>query len=115
MRAPAALLRPGPIHAHSEVMLAMEQEYIHALISCITAKDAYGNLVIKRRQEDIALQFEDALRQQANQIPSVRKVSDALGVTNQELTLACADVLGVSPSRYIRLKRNVARDATAPC
>jgi hypothetical protein len=87
--------------------------YIHALISCLTAKDAYGNLVIKRRQEDIVLKFEDVLRDHANQTLSVRKVCAALGVTYQALRLSCADVLGVSSSRYIRLKRNVAGDATA--
>lgn len=101
------------IHAHTEVVRAIEQEYIHALISCLTAKDAYGNLVIKRRQEDIVLKFEDVLRDHANQTLSVRKVCAALGVTYQALRLSCADVLGVSSSRYIRLKRNVAGDATA--
>ena len=103
------------IHAHTEVVRAIEQEYVHALINCLTAKDAYGNLVIKARQEDIVLQFEDALRDHANQAPSVRNVCDALGLTNQDLTLSCADVLGVSPSRYIRLRRNVTRAATALC
>jgi hypothetical protein len=103
------------IHAHTEVVRAIEEEYAHALISCLTAKDAYGNLIVKRRQEDIVLQFENSLSDQANQALSLQKVCAALRVTNKDLTLSCADVLGISPSRYIRVKRNVTRAATALC
>lgn len=93
------------ILAHEEVGRAEEQEYIHALVNCLTAEDAHGNLSIKRYQEDIALRFDDALTNRVNRPATVREACAAIGVTEQDLRLCCIEILGVSPSRYIQLRR----------
>src|SRR5262249_38337217 len=90
--------------AHEQVALTVEQEYIHALVSCLTAEDACGSLSIKRYHENIVLRFDDVLADCMNRPASVHEVCAAIGVTEQNLRLCCMEVLGVSPSRYIRLR-----------
>jgi AraC-like DNA-binding protein len=83
----------------------MELEFIHALVNCLTADDAYGNLFIKRHQADILLRLEDALRDNPGRRPSAADLSAELGVTERTLRACCSELLGLSPCRYLRLRR----------
>src|SRR6266480_7171337 len=47
--------------ANPEVARALEQELLHALVNCLTADDANGNLKTRRHHSDIMVRFEDAL------------------------------------------------------
>ena len=89
--------------AHKEVARAIEQELIHALINCLTADD--DTIVIGRHQADVVLRFEDTFMDYVGLRPSISELCAALGVTKQTLRMYCANVLGVTPSQYMRLRR----------
>jgi AraC-like DNA-binding protein len=83
----------------------LEQEFIHALVNCLTADDAYGNHFVKRHQADILLRLEDAMTDNPGRRPSTADLSVELGVTERTLRACCAELLGISPGRYLRLRR----------
>lgn len=100
------------IIAHPEAARALEQELIHALVECLTADDAYGNLTTKRHHGEIMVRLEDALAAHAGRQPSASELCDTIGVSERTLRLCCAEFIGLSPARYIRLRRlNMVRTA----
>src|SRR5262249_52353235 len=100
--------------AHKEVARAIEQELIHALVNCISADD--DTIVIGRHQADVVLRFEDTLMDYVGLRPSISELCATLGVTKRTLRTCCTDVLGVTPSQYMHLRRlQLARAATMGC
>jgi len=100
--------------AHKEVARAIEQELIHALINCLSADDDI--IVIGRHEADVVLRLEDALMEYAGQRPSISELCAALGVTKRTLRICCTNVLGVTPSQYMHLRRlQMARAAAMGC
>jgi AraC-like DNA-binding protein len=103
--------------AHEEVERAMEQEFIHALINCLTVDNAWCKRQVKRDEEDVLLRFEDALTDDdVGRRPNTSQLSAAVGVTERTLRACCEELLGLSPSRYLQLrqrhvKRSLARHA----
>jgi AraC-like DNA-binding protein len=98
--------------AHPEAARALEQELIHALVNCLAVDDAYGNLATRRHHADIMVQFEDASSAHAGRQLSTGELCAAIGVPERTLRMCCEDFLGVSPSRYLRLRRlNMVRAA----
>jgi len=89
--------------AHREVVRAIEQDLIHALVNCLTADD--DTLEIGQYQADVVLRLEDALTEYAGQRPSIPELCATLGVTKRTLRMYCTNVLGVSPSHYMHLRR----------
>jgi AraC-like DNA-binding protein len=100
------------IITHPEAARALEQELIHALVDCLTADDAYGNLATKRHHAAIMIRLEDTLSAHAGQRLGASELCDAIGVPERTLRVCCAEFLGLSPSRYLRLRRlNMVRAA----
>jgi AraC-like DNA-binding protein len=91
------------ILAHPEVVRAMEHELIHALVNCLAADE--DRVEIRRDQTDVVLRLEEALMNYMGERPSLSELCAALGVTERTLRVCCMEVLGVSPSRYIYLRR----------
>jgi AraC-like DNA-binding protein len=103
--------RPETI-ANQEVARALEQQLVHALIDCLTAADARGNLATKHHHAGIMLRFEDALSAQASRRLSAPELCAAIGVPERTLRACCTEFLGASPGRYLRLRRlNMVRAA----
>ena len=100
------------IIAEHEAARALEQELIHALVTCLMANDAYRSLATKRRHAEIMLRFEDALAAHVDRRPSVPALCAAIGVPERTLQACCVEFLGMSPSRYLRLRQlNMVRAA----
>jgi AraC-like DNA-binding protein len=93
------------IIAHPEAARALEQELIHALVSCLTGDDVHGNLATRQNHAAIMVRFEQALAASDARQPSAPELSAAISVPERTLRLCCAECLGLSPSRYIRLRR----------
>jgi AraC-like DNA-binding protein len=56
--------------------------------------------------------FEDALAASDGRQPSAPELSAAIGVPERTLRQCCTELIGLSPSRYIRLRRlNMVRAA----
>jgi AraC-like DNA-binding protein len=100
------------IIAHPEAARALEQELVHALVACLTADDAYGNLTTTRHHAEIMVRFEEALSARVGRQPSTPELCATIGVPERTLRICCTEFLGVSPGRYLRLRRlNMVRAA----
>jgi AraC-like DNA-binding protein len=98
--------------ANPEVARALEQELLHALVNCLTAGDASGNLRKRRHYTDIMVRFEDALAAHSEPHLGLPALCSAIGVPERTLRACCAEFLGMSPTRYFLLRRlNMARSA----
>jgi AraC-like DNA-binding protein len=93
------------ILGHEEVARSLQHDYMHALVNCLRAEDAHVNSRISRHCVDVVLRFEDALSDYMDRGPSIAELCPALGVTERTLRMCCTVLLGVSPSQYIRLRR----------
>lgn len=94
------------IIAHEEVERAMEQEFIHALINCLTIDRAWSKRQVRRDEEDVLARFEDILTDDdVGRRPSTSELSAAVGVTERTLRVCCEELLGLSPSRYLQLRQ----------
>ena len=98
--------------ANPEVARALEQELLHALVNCLTADDANGNLKTRRHHADIMIRFEDALTTHRGPPLNMPALCAAIDVPERTLRVCCAEFLGMSPTRYLLLRRlNMARSA----
>src|SRR5262249_39300888 len=80
--------------------------------TCLTANDAHPSLATKRHHAEIMLRFEDALAAHVDRQPGVTALCAAIGVPERTLQACCVEFLGMSPSRYLRLRRlNMVRAA----
>jgi AraC-like DNA-binding protein len=100
------------IIAHPEVTRALEQEFLHALFNCLTADDVGDNLETGRHHASLMVRLEDELARNAVRQPTMLELCAAIGVSERTLRVCCAEFLGISPSRYLLLRRlNLARTA----
>ena len=98
--------------AYPEVARALEQELLHALVNCLTADDANGNPKTRRHHAEIMVRFEDVLTAHRGPQLNMPALCAALGVPERTLRVCCTEFLGMSPTRYLLLRRlNMARSA----
>ena len=99
--------------ANPEVVRSLEQEVVHALVNCLTADDVSGILQKRCRQHaGIVVRFEEALAAHAGGHLNISALCAELGVPERTLRMCCAEFLGMSPTRYLLLRRlNMARSA----
>ena len=98
--------------ANPEVVRALEQELLHALVNCLTADGGIGNRKTQLHHADIMLRFEDALAAHSGPQPNMPALCSAVGVPERTLRVCCTEFLGMSPTRYLMLRRlNMARSA----
>ena len=101
--------RPRMI-AHPEVARSLEQQLAHALVNCLAANEVYDPTPTKRHHRSIMARFEKVLAARLDRPLRVPDVCEIIEVSQRTLTTCCAEFLGLSPGRYIRLHRlNVAR------
>ncbi|HYV71548.1 MAG TPA: AraC family transcriptional regulator [Pseudolabrys sp.] len=104
------------ILGHEEVARTLQHDYVHALVHCLTAEGTHVNVPMSQNCADIVLRFEDALVDHTGRGPSIAQLCTVLGVTERTLRMCCTLLLGVSPSRYIRLRQqHMARATTLAC
>ena len=95
-----------------EVGRAMEHELLHALVDCLMADNANGNLETMRHHMDIMARFEVALTTHLGPRLNMSELCADIGVTERTLRMCCAEMLGMSPTRYHLLRRlNMVRSA----
>jgi AraC-like DNA-binding protein len=92
----AAEIRAGLL-ADGEAAHGLEQQLIHALVDCLSAGP------LDERHRDVLARFEGVLEMQP--FLRVAEICAALGVSDRMLRKCCEEHLGVSPSRYLGLRR----------
>jgi transcriptional regulator GlxA family with amidase domain len=98
--------------ANPEVARTLEQELLHALVNCLTAEDTGGHPKTRRHHADIMVRFEDVLTAHRGPRLNMPALCSAIGVPERTLRVCCTEFLGMSPTRYLLLRRlNMARSA----
>lgn len=102
--------RTPSILSHSEATRALENEVLHALVNCLAGSGDHVSGL--RRHVDIIDAFEQVLTLRLNEPLTVAGISAEIGVPERTLRACCAKILGMGPSRYLRLRRlNMVRAA----
>jgi hypothetical protein len=98
------------ILAHPEVAMAMEQELVRAMLVCLTEGDAVGRE--RGERQPIMQRFEQALEAHEGELLYLVDLCAEVGVSERNLRVCCQARLGMSPHRYLWLRRmNMARRA----
>jgi transcriptional regulator GlxA family with amidase domain len=90
--------------AHPEVARAIEQGLIHALVTCLAAR-ARDDGAARRHHARIMVRFEEVLADHSNRPLPMSELCALIGVNDRTLRSCCAEFLGISPSRYVLLRR----------
>src|SRR6201993_792101 len=91
--------------AHTEVARAIEQGLIQTLVACLTAASVRADDPIKRRHARIMIRFEEVLAKHLREPLRMTELCELVGVTERTLRSCCAEFLGMTPIRYVLLRR----------
>lgn len=102
----------GRLIEHPEVARALEQKLLHAIINCLATDQVDDNSTTRRQHTIIMARFEESLGKHIDQRPKMSALCAEIGVPERSLRMCCTKFLGVSPARYLLLRRlNQARSA----
>jgi AraC-like DNA-binding protein len=102
--------RTPSIMLHSEAARALENEVLHALVNCLAGGG--DHIPSPRRHIEIIDAFERILTLRLSEPLTVAGMCAEIGVPERTLRACCIKILGMSPSRYLRLRRlNMVRAA----
>jgi AraC-like DNA-binding protein len=91
--------------AHTEVARAIEQGLIQTLVACLTGAGMRADGAIKRRHASVMVRFEEVLAEHLGEPLDTTELCELIGVTERTLRSCCAEFLGMSPVRYVLLRR----------
>src|ERR1700756_5619892 len=91
--------------AHTEVARAIEQGLIQTLVACLTTTSMRADGAIKSRHASIMIRFEEVLAEPLGEPLHMTELCELIGVTERTLRSCCAEFLGMSPTRYVLLRR----------
>ena len=90
--------------SHKEVIRALEQDLIWALISCLVHGEVQANGAATALQASILVRFEETLAAHPLRHHRLAEICRTIGVSERILRASCARLLGMSPGRYQRLR-----------
>ena len=100
------------ILAHPEVARAMEEELVRAMIGCIAEAESNQKKSRSHLRMPVMRRFERAVGEAAGRPLYVAEVCAKIGVEERTLRNHCLEYLGITPHRYLWLRRmNQARRA----
>lgn len=102
---------PEVITSH-EAARGLEQVLIEAMVDCIVAPDRREDTAAQRRHTAIMQRFHAALEASDGMAVYLPELCTRIGVAGRTLRLCCQDHVGMSPKRYLMLRRmHLARGA----
>lgn len=108
-----AATAPDILH-HSEVGKAMEQELIRTMVACLASNDSVRAVYDGGKRAAVMHRFERALEEHEGEPLYLLELCAELDVSDRQLRLYCQEQLGMSPHRYLWLRRmHMARRALA--
>jgi AraC-like DNA-binding protein len=91
--------------SHSEVARALEQGLIQALVACLTTASAQTEGYADRRHARIMIRFEEVLAEHPGRTLRMPELCELILVSDRTVRSCCAEFLGMSPARYVLLRR----------
>jgi AraC-like DNA-binding protein len=91
--------------AKPEVGRALEQDLLHTLVNCLVTDNDQKYSGTKRHHREIIARFERVLAANSERQLQIPELCAAIGVSERTLRICCAEFLGMSPTRYVRLQR----------
>ncbi len=89
----------------TEAARGLEQQIIERLAECLSAGAPVMGGAKTDRHADIVARFDGLARAHPNRSPSIVEMCATLGVAHRTLLICCQEQLGISPGRYLRLRR----------
>jgi AraC-like DNA-binding protein len=100
--------------AHPEVAKTIEQELARLMIACLADPEVEESGRGLRQGSTVMRRFEQLLEAHPREPLHITDVCAAIGVTDRMLRIYCQEHLGMSPHRYLWLRRlHLARRALA--
>ena len=90
---------------HKEVVRALEQDLILALVNCLAAGDSHDVVDTGRQDPSISVRLEAMLSARPYELLRVTEICDTIGISAQVLKEYSSKALGMSAHRYQRLRR----------
>ena len=98
--------------AHPEVSRAIEQELIRAMVACLADPEAENACRSNRLRKPVMLRLEQVLEERPDEPLYVTDLCPGIGISERSLRQHCQEHLGMSPHRYLWLRRmNLVRRA----
>ena len=105
-KAAGALAETAPdLLAQPEVARAMEQALTHAVVGCLTDEEVDQSHTVNSYHRTLLARFEELLAESGNAPLHPGKICAAIGAPERTLRGCCQQHLGMSPIRYLRLRR----------
>ena len=106
-----AIAAPDMI-AHPEVASALENQLVHAMVTCSADEEPTTAGSGWRQHTAIINRFEEVLAKNCNRPMYLAEICTAVGASERVLQISCEEHLGMGPIRYLWLRRmHLARSA----
>jgi AraC-like DNA-binding protein len=93
------------IIAQPEAARGLEQALIESLIGCLRSEEVGEDRSAQRRHSLIMRRFRKAVEENFDQLLYIPELCVAIGVSDRTLRVCCQEQLGISPKRYLLLRR----------
>jgi AraC-like DNA-binding protein len=93
------------ILAHSEVARALEEGLVQAMVSCISGGETAETSSAHRRHAAIMRRLEELLEANPDRTLYLAELCTATAASDSTLRACCQEHLGMSPTRYLWLRR----------
>jgi AraC-like DNA-binding protein len=93
------------ILAHPEVARALEQALVHAMVACVSGGEAVETSSAHHRHAVIMRRLEELLEANSDRTLYLAELCAATGASDRTLRACCQEHLGMSPMRYLWLRR----------
>jgi AraC-like DNA-binding protein len=97
-QAPELLKNPEVVHG-------MGQSLTHALVACLQSNIVHEQTLTQHRRQMIMQRFYAIMQADAEVPLYMLEVARTVGVSPRSLTLCCQEYLGMSPKKYLGLRR----------
>jgi len=93
------------IIAHPEAARGLEQALIEALVGCLSGGSVREDRLAQRHHSLVLRRFRRAVEEDPDQPLYIPELCAAIRVSDRTLRLCCQEQLGMSPKRYLMLRR----------
>lgn len=94
-----------PVIAHPEAARGLEQALIEAMVACLDEGKTREDRSALRRHALIMRRFHRAVEENSDQALFIPELCGLIGVPGRTLRACCQEQLGMSPKRYLLLRR----------